>query len=242
MTNKSDDQISPLSAKDAFTVSGILVISFYLLAFVIGLYISIIGIRNFGYNDDGWFADSSYANVFFFFLLAVLLLSVPIVFFRIKGYRIDSKDFGLVRPAFIMRWIYLYVVIFVSVIVGFIVSEYIPDFLKYNQGDDLIDINFGNAFIAFILAIILVGLIIPVAEELFRSIIFRGFETRFSFLVSALFSSIVFIFVDVPIRSIFYIFFSSLAYVYILYKSGTIWPSIGMHSCINILAVVCAYS
>lgn len=242
MTNqdKTADQIE-ISAKDSLIVSVILVIGFYLLALILGTTISVVGLR-YVCCTGGWFVDSEYFNYLLFILLVTLLLFIPVIYFKANAIRLLNSTYGFVKPQIDVSQILRYMVTYFIIIIALILSDFIPDNLKYDQIGDLTKIYFPASLNSFILSVITIGMILPIAEEFFRALIYHGFETHFSIVKSALLSSLVFTVVDVKISSIFFIFFSSIAYIHIYKYSRSLWPPICVHSTVNISAAVIAFT
>lgn len=91
--------------------------------------------------------------------------------------------------------------------------------------------------------ILLVGLAVPFAEELFfRGLLYRWMRVRWGFWVGLLFSSLVFGLLHVDPSLIGATFIMGLALGWIYERSQSLWPSILIHAFNNTLELVLLYT
>ncbi len=101
---------------------------------------------------------------------------------------------------------------------------------------------FGNGLTGLAWALLAGALVAPLAEEtFFRSFLFAGFRKEVGLLWGILLSAAFFALVHFTPTAIVPIFFLGVFFALLYEASGSIWPSIILHSTINTLALTAGY-
>jgi hypothetical protein len=109
------------------------------------------------------------------------------------------------------------------------------------QGDVLA--MFGSGLGGLVLALILGAGIVPFAEELFfRGFLYPGLRTKWGVVAAALVSSLLFAGAHILPSVLLPIFLMSLLLTWVRERSGSLWPSVLLHSAINGLAFLAAFA
>lgn len=197
-----------------------------------------------GMDIGDWFDQTTIAP--FVLSLMVSLSGLAILFVFIKSRNAKISELGLVKPKiqdlyYAIAGIGTYIISYV--VVASVLAAAIPA-LNVDQKQDT---GFDTSSSGPMLVFIFIALVIlpPLVEEIIvRGFIFSGLRKGLSFLRSAVITSVLFglahlmggeggsaIWIAVVDT-----FVLSMVMVYIRERSGSLWPSIGLHACKNLVA------
>jgi membrane protease YdiL (CAAX protease family) len=101
---------------------------------------------------------------------------------------------------------------------------------------------FGRSIGGFLLAIFVVAVVAPIVEELFfRGFVYASFRQSHGVTTAAIVSSLMFALFHQDPYTYIPIAIIGLALVYLYETTGSLWPSIMLHSLNNLLSVVVLY-
>jgi hypothetical protein len=101
---------------------------------------------------------------------------------------------------------------------------------------------FGSDIIGLLLALLVLGVVAPIAEEAFyRGFLFAGLRSRMGFHWAVVFSAVVFAFGHLLPTSWPPIFVLGVLFASLYEQTGSIWPSIILHATINSVSLLLAY-
>jgi len=101
---------------------------------------------------------------------------------------------------------------------------------------------FGEGKGGFVLALTVVSLIAPLAEEaFFRGFLFAGLKEHYGLGRAMLFSALIFTLFHLSPTSFLPIFFLGCFLALLYHLSGSLWPSVLMHATMNTLALTVSY-
>jgi membrane protease YdiL (CAAX protease family) len=165
-------------------------------------------------------------------IVLIMLLQVGskrLSFTELTGIKkVKAKHMALVFPALLA---YLAVSVSLTIAIGKIFSNF--------DTNQVQSIGFSSSLSGVELFAVFVSLVIitPILEEIiFRGVLFRGLRKRLSFWPSAIFVSVLFAVAHAQWNVALDTFALSLALCYLVEKSGSILPSIALHSIKNGLA------
>jgi membrane protease YdiL (CAAX protease family) len=140
---------------------------------------------------------------------------------------------GLAISAFFVTRVFIFVYVFIAQKLGLQQSKDVLERLP-----DL----FGKGFGGFLLAVLVVAIIAPIVEELFfRGFVYASFRQRWGVATAAILSSVLFAlfhqdpFTYIPIVII------GIALALLYENTGSIWPSVMLHSLNNLISIVVLY-
>ncbi|TSD03403.1 MAG: hypothetical protein Athens071416_84 [Parcubacteria group bacterium Athens0714_16] len=165
------------------------------------------------------------------------ITSVIFTYSKRKG--VNIKEFVFKTPGF--KWMFIAVLIALGVvIIGGGLSSAFSKLLNLESSDSgLINtVSSGKLWLDLINLKLIVGILIPFAEELFfRGLIFRYLRQKNSFVMSALLSSLIFTLAHLDPTSIFFTFLLGFSSAWVLEKTKSLIPSFLIHMGANTLAI-----
>lgn len=222
------------------TIVSLLIIFFasqFAAALLVGGYADIFSLGKF------WLEDSTIAQFAFIAITEVIAIFSVIQLARLA--RIKLSRIGLVHPVLmdLVRALLSYAVyfVFLMVVMGVLSSHSLVDTEQKQQ------VGFGSASTVKDLLLVFTSLVIlvPIAEEImFRGFLFSSLRAKYGFVISALVTSIIFGVAHLQFGSGAPLLWSvavdtlmlSLIMCYIRERSGSLWPSIFLHSIKNGIA------
>jgi membrane protease YdiL (CAAX protease family) len=140
---------------------------------------------------------------------------------------------GLAIGAFLVTRVFIFIYAIIAQALGLHQSKDVLEKLP-----DL----FGKGFGGFLLAVLVVAIIAPIVEELFfRGFVYASFRQSWGVATAAILSSVLFAlfhqdpFTYIPIMVI------GIALALLYENTGSIWPSVMLHSLNNLISVVMLY-
>jgi membrane protease YdiL (CAAX protease family) len=237
----------PWSAKDIFAIIGLVVGTF--LGSVLLIQVLLVALLSFRPDlDRATLIDSPLLVTALMVLQWVIVLAVPLLYFKIRGYALSAAVLGFrrTRVGKALLWLLLIMVVtsiygqaYDAIIERFFGPEYVPSKVPSQDVTTL----YGSTALAVVLTFIAVALITPVVEELFfRGIVHRGLEKSLGFLPGATLSALIFALAHFDWRLYAPIFGLGFGFAFLVHKTGSIWPSIAGHFIINSLGVIAQYT
>ncbi len=183
-------------------------------------------------------ADSSVVGNFAYIVLFELL-AISLVWIFMKWRKHDLAWLGLGnRPKLKNMWLVLPaagVYIVVSV-VSFVVVDLLQTGVDLDQAQD---VGFGSASSSTEVLLAFLALVIatPIAEEiLMRGFMFRNLNRAFGFVIAALISAAIFGILHGQVNLFIDTFVLGLALAWLVNKTDSLWPAIGLHMLKNGIA------
>ncbi len=176
----------------------------------------------------------NFAYVVFFELLALALIWG---YMKWRKHGLDWIGFGskpkLRDMALVIPVAGVYIVVSV---VSFVVIEMLQTGVDLNQAQN---VGFESASGTLQVALAFVSLVVmtPLAEEvLMRGIMFRNINRTFGFVVAALISAAIFGILHGQVNLFIDTFVLGLALAWLVNKTNSLWPAIGLHMLKNFIA------
>lgn len=236
---------SPLEAI-AITV-GIYFVTQLLIGLVIAAYAGIFGVSQEQLSAQ---LDGSARNQFLL-LLTIQASSIGLLYAFLKLRKTAWKAIGWIRPkwrdiGYALGGFGIYFVVY-AVIIAQLVDRYLPIDTEQQQ-----ELGFNTSAVGPELIFIFLSLVIlpPLVEEiLVRGFLFTGLKNKFRFWPAAIITSIVFGAAhlqwgsDAPLlwSAAIDTFVLSMVLVYLRYKTGSLWPGIGVHFIKNGIAFMALF-
>lgn len=186
---------------------------------------------------SGWHPVNTNVAEFYEYGLASLgTLGLLTLFLR--HYHASFRDLGLknfqpIYFAYVLMGLPVYMII--SGIVSAVVAAIVPNF----NADQQQDLGFSHVHGSAELILVFLSLVIipPLVEELlFRGFIFKGFLKKFGPIISGLVTSLIFGAAHGQWNVGADVFGLSIVLCFLAYRTGSLWPSIMLHSTKNFIA------
>ena len=217
---------------------------FLVAQIVVAIIVSSIGIILTGSPSTEWLKGGAVDQFIFILLIEAATIAGLINFMRRRGTAL--KAIGVVRPAWSDAGLALVgALIYFLAYIAFvsIVSAVIPG-LNLEQEQD---IGFDKNTAGLSLIPIFISLVVlpPLVEEfIFRGFIYTGLRNRFKLLTAGLITSLIFAVAHLQFGSgnaLLYVaaidtFVLSMVMINLRERSGSLWPSIGLHAIKNGIA------
>lgn len=188
-----------------------------------------------------WLTDSTFAQ--FLFIVIVEAITIYGVYWLLRRRGLTMKAIGWDRPK--LRYLWLMITGFGTYFLGYIVIATVVGMLvpslDFSQEQE---IGFENSRTSLELCMTFISLVVlpPLAEEIvFRGLIFTSLRKRYSFIVTAIVTSVLFAIPhlqfgsDAPLLWVAALdtLVLSLVLCYVREKTGSLWPSILIHALKN---------
>lgn len=139
-----------------------------------------------------------------------------------------AKNMILVLPA---AGVYI-----IAAVAAFTITEILLPSVNLDQ-QQVIGFEGANGGLEITMAFLALVILTPIAEEvLMRGIIFRNLNRYFSFGVAAIVSAVVFGFLHGQFNVFIDTFVLGLVLAWLVNKTDSLWPAIGLHSLKNLIA------
>ena len=201
----------------------------------------------YGWDTDritAWFGGGGSAQ--FALSISISLVTLGLLYFFLKRRKAKLADIGLVRPrlkdaGYALAGLGVYITFYI-----FIVSVLARLFTSLNLEQQQ-ELGFDKASTGSALVMVFIALVVlpPLVEEIIsRGFLFSGLRRGFKFLPAALITSLIFGIAHLPGGEggstiwIAFIdtFVLSMVLVYLRERTGSLWPSIGLHGLKNLVA------
>jgi membrane protease YdiL (CAAX protease family) len=231
-------------AGDSLAVAAIVLFSVYALILLVLAAVSIVsGLIAPDYDVES-LLDSPTGNSIFLAMQWCVMVGLPLLYLRARGYLFDRVTFGF-RPTNIgyAIGIWLAVMFACYLVLPGIYAWLIETYETFELPDQDIVEPFGLTWGGFIITFITVVIATPVMEEFFfRGIIHQGLEKRLGFLVGAIISSAIFALFHLPFFGLMPIFFFiGFGFAIMLRATGSLWTPIAGHFVVNLIGILVAY-
>ncbi len=233
---------------EAVTIS----ISVYFSAQLIaGLLISIIPLINRSTSEKS--IDSIQNNVWatFAFILLIEAITISLIFLFIRRRNVKFIDLGLNKTKF--KYIGFafagFGVYFLLYVLGLAISKALIPGLNLDQKQE-IGFNTSTTGISLIPVFLSLVILPPITEEIVaRGFLFGGLRSKLPFLLSAVITSVLFASAHLGAAKdgLLWVaaidtFTLSLVLCYLREKTGSLWPSIGLHAMKNGIAFIVLFN
>lgn len=174
------------------------------------------------------------------FLVQALLMTAPVYFLVLRRRRLPPSAIGF-RP-FSRRW---YVIVPLVAVMIVVVSETLEAFLGHPLEKPMINAVApgGFSWSGLVVMLMVVGVIIPIAEEVFfRGVFYTWLRRRWGPVVGIIVSALLFGALHLNPVWIAFAFILGIILALLYELSGSLWPAIGLHAVNNMMSVVTLYA
>jgi membrane protease YdiL (CAAX protease family) len=201
-------------------------------------------------HDPGSIGHGSYAM--FFEILAIELITLYLVYLFLNWRKLSFRSLGLNQPAvkhiaYALSGFALYFLLYIVVLI--IAKQLIPS-LNFDQKQDLgFEPSNTQALLPVFISLVVLP---PITEEIVvRGFLFGGLRTKLPFITSAVITSLLFAAAHLSEggsgAGLLWVagidtFVLSMVLCYLREKTGSLWPSIGVHMLKNGLAFVVLFN
>ncbi len=212
-----------------------------------GILISIIPLTQ-GWTTEkttGWLTSNVWATFGFVFIIEAITLGF--IYLLLKHRNLKIKTLGLNKPQLkhVFYALVGFATYFVIYVIGLIAVKALFPSLNLEQEQE---IGFSKSTQGIALIPVFLSLVIlpPITEEIVaRGFLYGGLRTKLPFIVSAIITSVLFAAAHLSgaKEGLLWVaavdtFILSLVLCYLREKSGSLWPSIGLHALKNCLAFI----
>lgn len=209
--------------------------AFCLIALGLGALMGVLDLLGMGLMDS----FSSGMPVLLIFALEILLLP-PVWWWGVKKYDKGWESVGLRRFPWLLSGVLFFVGLGLILVIN-LLWELVRQRLGWAAQPDFLPL-FGEGIRGLVLALLLGGVVAPVAEEVFfRGFLYAGLRSRWGTAGGMIVSSLLFALVHFSPGVILPIFLMGMVLAAVYTYSGSLWPSIFLHGAINALAFVGSY-
>ncbi len=196
-------------------------------------------------QTSSWIQDNVWTTFGFVLLVEVITLYLVYIFLKFK--KLNFKHLGLnkIKVKYIGYALGGFVMYFLLYLIGIVIAKLLVPDLNLDQKQE---IGFETSTSGLSLVPVFFSLVIlpPITEEIVaRGFLFGGLRTKLPFVVSAIVTSILFAaaHLGAATEGLLWIaaidtFILSMVLCHLREKTGSLWPSIGVHALKNGLAFV----
>lgn len=213
---------------------------------LMGLLLGLLGMSTY---DIGQWTNTIHGQFIFTGAAEIMMFGAIVFYLHRKRITLEKIGLGGFQKKYLLYVLIGTLVYFLAYFIAVSVIAVLVPSLNLQQEQDL---GFNNPVGLVQMSMVFVSLVIlpPIAEEtVFRGFIFTGIRTKSSFLISAIITSILFALGHLQIGQgspLLWVagidtFVLSFVLCYIREKTGSIWPTIGIHMVKNFVAFTFLY-
>lgn len=169
------------------------------------------------------------------------LITIPILIFMFHKDRVREKIEGIMPVKKAPLWSYIAIVLMsVALCIGINNIFFISNLASLSSGYEQTMEALYNPSLG--VQIICLGILIPICEELvFRGLMFKRLREVSGFVISMIYTAIVFSFIHVNLVQTIYAFVMAVVFAFVYEKYGSVKAPIAAHISVNILAVLATH-